>query len=433
MDLNPVTSLPINDYTDSLPLCVASRKLCNLNAFVLSQGFLQAGYVPVWSRTNRLRVYGAAQTFPVSVSHIGNSTQTAERFLSDKAHMRDVLRRHDVAVAPGAAFAVTDYAEALQYFQQQSVPCVVKPAIGNKGIGVSVGVESDAEFKQAWVRACESRHRGQEVLIEHQFRNAREARLLVVGGVCVGAFTRIPPGVVGDGKQTVIELIEEKNLIKCFNPNECHLLITLDGHRQSLLARQGLNEDSVVAKGTQVRIDYKGSVSAGADTLEFIDQLHPGYKAVAERVAACAGPTAVVGVDIMARDFAAEPSDYVVLEANKAPALGGHLYPSYGPASDVVSPIIRYCKHEFPPRTDLHQPLRCRVRVVAFTDQACVAAAQALLNWLHELAPSCGGSLQQSERQVVATLPILNWQQLIRQFYQQYSDQHYALLLNATD
>ncbi|MGX5913265.1 hypothetical protein ACR0ST_00835 [Aliidiomarina sp. Khilg15.8] len=435
MDVLHTTLSTINDYADSLPLCVTSRKLCNLNGFVLSQGLFQAGYVPVWSRSNRLRVFGAASTFPVAISHVGDSSQAAEAFLYDKAHMREVLRQHDVVIAPGAAFAVTDYEQALNFFQQQNLPCVVKPAIGNKGIGVSVGVETDVEFKDAWQHACDSRRRGDEILVEHQFRGAREARLLVVDGVCVGAFTRIPPFIVGNGEQSVIELIEEKNLLKCFNPNECNLLITLDSHRHKLLAKQGYEADSIVPKGVQVRIDYKGSVSAGADTLEFFTELDPGYKAIAERVAACAAPTVVVGVDIMARDFNAVPNDtdYVVLEANKAPALGGHLYPSYGTPSDVVTPIIDYCTRQFPPRKDLSQSLSCRVRVVAFTDQACVAAAQSLLSWLHEHAPAWGGSVQQTQSQVIATLPVARWQDLIQRFYQHYSDRDYALLLNTTD
>ncbi|CAM5218732.1 hypothetical protein [Alishewanella longhuensis] len=67
--------------------------------------------------------------------------------------------------------------------------------------------------------------------------------------------------------------------------------------------------------------------------------IHESYKLIAERAAKLAAPTAVIGVDIMAKDFTqpANHDNYIVLEANSGPAITGHQYPSYGKAVDVVA------------------------------------------------------------------------------------------------
>lgn len=434
MDTQQFDSMPANDFSDSLPLLIASRKLANLNGFLLSQGLQQHGYVPVWQRPGRLLVYGPREPFAIRVSDICTQDPEADRFLADKAYMREQLQHHAVGVANGAAFHINDKARALQFFQQQRVPCVVKPAIGNKGQGASVGIETDDEFSVAWDHACAVRKRGDQILVEHQFRDATEARLLVVDGVCVGAFTRIPPGVTGDGRQSVIELIEEKNLRKSFNPNECRLLITLDAHRERILARQGLTADSVVAAGRHVRIDYKGSVSAGADTLEVLPQIHSDYKRIAERVAACAAPVAVVGVDIMAKDFTqpSTPGSYIVLEGNKGPALGGHLYPSYGEPSDVVTPIVEHCLRTYPLASCSSVRLSCELRIIALNDNDYPRATEALTSALQKLQR--GGAVYHVDgrrHHIQAALTPQEWQALLRNFHNQCPSAQFTALLHA--
>jgi cyanophycin synthetase len=87
------------------------------------------------------------------------------------------------------------------------LPVVVKPKDGNQGKGVTVNVTTREQLVAGYHAATEFRD---DILVE-RFLPGNDFRLLVIGNKLVAAARRDPPQVVGDGKQSVRQLVEQVN------------------------------------------------------------------------------------------------------------------------------------------------------------------------------------------------------------------------------
>lgn len=348
--------LPIK-YHQPLHVHINRHKLLNLNSFVISEHFSYAGLVPLWEGRKGFRVLGTSPELAFRGAHIRNTDGRAvQHVLRNKAIFKQLLEKQQIATAKGLTFFAETLSHAQDFLLNTASQCVVKPVAGKQGKGVSTGISDITALNLAVEEALAVATGKAELLIEEQFCDAEEARFLVVNGRCIGAFKRLAPAICGDGVTTINELIDECNKLKRQNPNECRLLIELTPSRLRALAKRNYTAQSILPKGEWLKLDDKASISTGGFTYECSDKIAESYKSIAERAAMLAAPIAVIGVDIMAKDFKqpASKDNYIVLEANSGPAITGHQYPSYGKAVNIVNPIVDFCfsKHQFNPLTD---------------------------------------------------------------------------------
>ena len=75
-----------------------------------------------------------------------------------------------------------------------------------------------------------------------------------------------------------------------------------------------------------------------------ISKLNDTTRRAAERAAGAVPGLDVIGVDILSFGFSQEATkeNYIVIEANTRPGLGGHLYPVYGTPRNVARAIVEY-------------------------------------------------------------------------------------------
>lgn len=310
-------------------------------AAVLAQEFEKKGY-PSTRMENILIVQLGTRELVFIETESSLCSSVGARIAKDKTLAREFLKKAGLNIVQGQGFKIHQQKEALQY--ALSLPAsVIKPADGNRGRGISVGVKTPDEFENAWNSAAKVAN--SKILVEEQFRGGTEARYLVVGGRCVAVHLRIPPNVVGNGSSTIEELIQQKNDIRLRNPDLNHCLLKMDKHRLSIINDQGYDLASIPAKGTQVIIDWKGGISSGGDSLDLTDVIHPLYKEIAEQAAGAIPGLDVVGVDILAYDHFQEPDDnnHIIVEVNTRPGIGPHLFPSYGKPRNVAKDIADYC------------------------------------------------------------------------------------------
>lgn len=293
----------------------------------------------------------------------------AARILADKRQTNALLREYGLNVPEQAAFAQDDIVSARDMVARLGT-AVVKPADGNKGRGVTVGVTLDT-LETAWQSACDQTY--DAILVESLFSDAIEARYMVVDGVCVSVVRRIPPHVTGDGRLTVGELVAQKNANRRRNPNLADKPIRMDAHRHRMLATQGMSIDSVPEAGQLVLIDVKAGISTGGEAADITELVHPDMLRVAEQASRIVPGIDVAGFDILAHDHAAPPTvdNYIIIEGNTRPGLGGHIYPVYGTRRNVGRLIAESC---------LRKMAREEVRPEGFAP--AMAKAQSLLDRL---------------------------------------------------
>ena len=84
---------------------------------------------------------------------------------------------------------------------------MVKPLNANHGRGVAIDLQEAEQVASAWRQA---REHGRTIIVE-SFISGFDHRMLVVNNELIAVAQRIPGHVVGDGKQTIEDLVEETN------------------------------------------------------------------------------------------------------------------------------------------------------------------------------------------------------------------------------
>jgi cyanophycin synthetase len=282
-----------------------------------------------------------AQQRRIQAAETDTTSAIAESIAQDKDLTKSLLNAAGVPVPMGRPAQSLDEAWAIA--QEIGLPVVVKPQDGNQGKGVTVNITARQAFDNAYVTA----ERYGTVLVE-KFLPGHDYRLLVVGDKLVAAARREPPLVVGDGKHTVRQLVDQVNADPRRGEGHATSLtkIRFDDIAIGRLHAQDLEPESVPAKGRRVILRNNANLSTGGTATDVTDEVHPEVKA---RVIAAAQ---MVGVDICGVDVVCESlsrpleeQNGGIVELNAAPGLRMHISPSFGKGRDVGNAVI---DHMFP-------------------------------------------------------------------------------------
>jgi cyanophycin synthetase len=176
-----------------------------------------------------------------------------------------------------------------------------------------------------------------------RFMPGNDFRLLVVGDKLVAAARRDPPKVVGDGVQTITQLVDQVNLDPNRGTGHSTALtkIRFDAIAHACLADQGFTADSVPELGQRVNLRNNANLSTGGSATDVTEDVHPEVAARAIAAAQMIGLD-ICGVDVVSDNILQPLEDQGggVVEVNAAPGLRMHLTPSFGKGRAVGEAII---------------------------------------------------------------------------------------------
>jgi len=329
LDLFLATGVPadVNRLLNTLPDVLEQMKKC-ASTFSTNPRFVDAAFsldIPVTELPQQTYQYGYGRyRHWMRGSFTGNTTSIATYFARDKFVTASILRsvglpapRHrQINSEVNSAEEVVALAESLGF------PVVVKPATSDAGKGVFAGLESAAEVASAYEAA---RKFGSRLLIEKHVEG-RDYRFIVMGDELLWAIERIPGGVTGNGVLTIRELISELNKDPRRGEGTHSPLkkVELDEEARLLLAKLGLDENSVPAKGVFIRLRRVANVATGGMPVVVLDQVHEDNRRLAIRVARLTNLD-LAGVDILCPDIGKSWKEVgaTICEINAAPQLGG--------------------------------------------------------------------------------------------------------------
>ena len=273
----------------------------------------------------------------IQAAEMDSTSAISEAIAQDKDLTKKLLGAAGVPVPGGRT--VVDADDAWLAAGTIGLPVVVKPLDGNQGKGVTVNITSREQLNAAFIAAaaiCDT------VLVE-RYLPGNDFRLLVVGNKLVAAARRDPPQVVGDGKQSVGQLVEQVNRDPRRGSGHATSLtkIRFDDIALAALATQGLDADSVPPKGKRVVLRNNANLSTGGSATDVTDDVHPEVAARAVAAAHMVGLD-ICGVDVVC-DNVLKPIEEQgggVVEVNAAPGLRMHLSPSFGKGRAVGEAII---------------------------------------------------------------------------------------------
>src|SRR5699024_8206139 len=120
-----------------------------------------------------------------------------------------------------------------------------------------------------------------DVIIEEHIPFEKEFRIIVLGDRVLGAMNRIPANVIGDGVNSIRQLIHIKNKERRENPHLTNRLIKIDMEVLNLIRAAGYTPDTVLPKGEQLFLREQSNLSNGGDSLDVTDQLTPELRNIA--------------------------------------------------------------------------------------------------------------------------------------------------------
>ena len=293
---------------------------------------------------------GARQKF-VQATITSQTSNLAVENSCDKSMTKSILRGCGLPVPDGdiahSIEEIFDSADRLGF------PLVIKPFNGRQGQGVITHIKNKDELFN--VVHCLEPH-VQKYIVERHFEG-HDYRLLIVDGRLVASSLRLPPFVIGNGRETIRKLIEKENQ----NP------LRGEGHEKPMtkiplthtvtcyLEKQNKNLGTIPKKGELIQVVGNANLSTGGKAIDVTEQVHPTIKKVAVAAARAIGLD-VAGIDFICQDIS-QPFDYAkmaIIEVNAAPGIRMHHYPSEGEKRDVGKAIVDYL---FPSREEAAIPI----------------------------------------------------------------------------
>lgn len=245
-----------------------------------------------------------------------------------KAVVHRLLQSAGLPVPEHVVFSLADLGLAYRFLAAHPKGCVVKPATGYGGRGVTTHVQTIPEVRRAAILA--SLH-DSELLIE-ALVPGESHRLLILDGSMVHAVCRRGPRLRGDGGSTVRRLIEVENARR---RERALPFLDLDRDCRFTLQYQGWSLDSIPSEGeeflvksvndparkyAEVRTVYNATVT---------DLICDSVRRDAESAARLVGSD-FLGVDVITPDPSVPlgPNGGAINEVNTTPALHHHYQPT---------------------------------------------------------------------------------------------------------
>ena len=245
--------------------------------------------------------------------------------------------------------------DAVRMARRIGYPVVLKPLDGNHGRGVAINLNSEDEVRAAFTEAYDQSRRGY-VLVE-SFITGKDYRVLVIGGNMVAIAERVPAHVIGDGKNTVTELVELTNSDPRRGVGHEKVLtrIEVNAGAVELVRAQGFQMHDVPPEGEMVKLALTGNMSTGGISIDRTFEAHPDNVDIAEEAARVVGLD-IAGIDFLCPDITqpVRETGGAICEVNAAPGFRMHTHPTIGEPQYVAKPVVDLL---FPPGTASRIPI----------------------------------------------------------------------------
>lgn len=260
----------------------------------------------------------------------------AEYIAQDKDLTRSFLNTAGVPVPEGRI--VSDPEDAWAAAEDIGLPVVLKPQDANHGRGVFIDLTTKEQVLESFDQAAKE---GSGVMVE-RFIRGTDHRLLVVGSDLIAASRGDPAIVVGDGENSIKDLVETQlnsdprrgELETCpwdkINTVEWDPIILAD------LQSQGYTPESVPRDGERVMVARFANWA-----IDITDEVHPSVRSHVVTAAKVAGLD-ICGIDVVCEDIGKplEAQGGAIVEINASPGLLMHLKPAVGKVRPVGEAII---------------------------------------------------------------------------------------------
>ena len=293
-----------------------------------------------WIRLNKYSLcqlgYGANQK-RIQATVTSETSNIAVELACDKEDTKFLLEQAEIPIPKGEIIRrESSLEEAVNYV---GYPLVTKPVDGNHGRGITVNINN---WEDALTGFRAAKEVSNAVIIE-KYVVGFDYRILVINHKLIAAAKRTPAHVIGDGKSTVQQLIDEvnKDPRRGYGHEKVLTQITINDLTKTIIKAKGYTLESVIAQGEMLILKDTANLSTGGTSEDVTDIVHPANVFMAERISKIIGLD-ICGIDVMTTDISIplEETGGAVLEVNAGPGFRMHLAPAIGLPRNVAGHVI---------------------------------------------------------------------------------------------
>lgn len=267
------------------------------------------------------------------------------KYAKNKSLSKKLLQEGGLPVADSGV--AMDFQTARKIADKIGYPIVLKPIAGDQGMGVVTNIKDFNSLKAAWSIAKDFK---QSILVERHIKGS-DYRFLAVNGQIIAGLERIPGGIVGDGINTIADLIEAENSFRDSNIKVVEggsrlglLKLSIDKEAKRILAEQNIESSSIPENKRRVQLRYTSNYSTGGGVRECLEEIHPFNILLLEKAAKIFNLD-IIGIDVIAPTMK-EPitgNGGVICEVNGLPGVLPHMLaqPERRLMSEVLSMLIK--------------------------------------------------------------------------------------------
>jgi GNAT-family acetyltransferase (TIGR03103 family) len=241
------------------------------------------------------------------------TTAVAMSRCDDKRVTRRIAEQAGISVPRGRTAGNQERDAA---FLEELGELVVKPARGEQGRGITVGVRDREALAKAIALA---RQHCPDVLLE-ELVPGHDVRVIVINHEVVAAAVRRPASIIGDGEHRVQELIEAQSRRRAA-ATDGESAIPLDDGTVDTVRAAGWDLADVLPRGQELEVRRTANLHTGGTIHDVTAQLHPALVNAAVRASRVLD-IPVTGLDFLVPDLSGP--DHVLIEANERPGLANH-------------------------------------------------------------------------------------------------------------
>ncbi len=293
-----------------------------------------------WIRLNKYSLcqigYGINQK-RIQATVSSDTSSIGVEIACDKEDTKHLLKEANIAVPEGDI--IRTERGLRETVEDYGYPLVIKPINGNHGRGITINIQN-------WEEALEGFKAAKEVsrsVIVEKYIIGDDYRLLVIDYKLVAAAKRTPAHVIGNGKSTIQELIDEvnKDPRRGYGHEKVLTMITVNEMTTNILKEKGYDLDTVIKDGEIVNLKDTANLSTGGTATDVTDIVHPENIFMAERISRVIGLN-ICGIDLMTTDISKPVSETggAVLEVNAGPGFRMHLAPTEGLPRNVAAHVM---------------------------------------------------------------------------------------------
>jgi cyanophycin synthetase len=258
---------------------------------------------------------------------------------ANKAATKKLLGEMGVPVPKGFRIRYEDEVEST--VKSVGFPVVIKPLDGNHGRGATVGIET-LEDAIAAFHVAKDESRSGYVIVEKMLAG-NDFRALVVNNQLIAIAERTPAHVVGDGVNTIQQLIDQVNSDprRGYGHENVLTQIDVDSQTEQLLKAKNYTLETVLPSDEILHLKTTANLSTGGTAIDRTDVAHPENIFLFERIAKIVGLD-IAGIDVIAPNVSdpLRENGGGIIEINAAPGFRMHLSPSEGIGRNVAEHVV---------------------------------------------------------------------------------------------